>query len=282
MFKFLQPVRRAVLGKRDGEWVLRRIYSRTHGGRLDLDNARTFTEKLFRRMVEYHSMPLELETSLVDKYTVRGLVENQVGADYLIPLLWHGESPEQIPFNSLPAHCIAKTTHGSGLNMRLRQPVDRAVVIDSFRRHLAQNYYWFWREAQYFNVKPRIVIEQLIDDGFEDGPRDYRFWCFRGRVAAIQVDNSSHSICPFYTREWELTSATYRSPDQSVPSPKPNNLHKMVEIAETLSRPFDFVRIDLYNVHGKIYFGEFTFTPTAGQKKFYPPEWDLHFGKLWS
>jgi len=281
MLDVLRSAKRAIVGRLDGERSLRRRYAKIHGGELDLANAKTFTQKLYRQMIEFHRARTPLYTMLVDKYEVREYVSKKIGKEHLIPLVWVGEKPETIPFDMLPERCIAKATHGSGLNLILRAPVDQGHVISMFRKWLSENHYWRLREAHYFDVKPRIVVEEFIDDGNDDGPLDYRFWCFGGKAAAIQVDNSTHTICPFYTPDWDLTGATYRSREMSKPVPKPENLAGMVEIAENLSSPFGFVRLDLYNIKGHIYFGEFTFTPTAELNKFDPPEWDSRFGELW-
>jgi len=281
MLSVLRAAKRQIVGRRDGEYVLRKRFEQIHGHKLATNNSKTFSEKLYRRMIEFHHGPTPLYTRLVDKLAVRDYVAEQVGAEHLIPLLWSGDDPRKIPFDQLPEQSIAKTTHGSGGNIILRKPHDQPGVIRLLDKWLSENFYWRLREAHYYDVKPRIVVEELISDGFADGPRDYRFWCFNGKIAAIQVDNNNHSICPFYTPAWELTGCTYRKREQSTPAPRPRSLEQMVDIAERLSNPFDFVRIDLYNAHGRIYFGEFTFTPSGGQNKFDPPEWDARFGELW-
>lgn len=281
MLQAIRTAKRLIVGKRDGEASLRGRYARIHGGELDLNNAKTFTQKLYRRMIEYHRRPTPLETMLVDKFEVRRHIAKEIGEQYSVPLIWAGEDPGQIPFDALPDICIAKCTHGSSINLTLRQPIDKATAVSTLKRWLSENHYWRLREAHYFNVKPRVVIEDLISDGRDDGPLDYRMWCFGGKVKLIQIDNAIKTINPIYTPDWELTEVTCRTQDQRKPVPRPENLDQMIELAERLSRQFDFVRVDLYNVHGRIYFGEFTFTPTAGVKSFDPAEWDLRVGEMW-
>ena len=149
------------------------------------------------------------------------------------------------------------------------------------KRWKRQNFYWAQREFQYYHIKPRVMIEEFLDDGEPEGPLDYRIWCFGGTPEAIQVDNNAHSLNAFYTPTWELTDCTYRSTTGRKQVERPTNLSEMLEIASLLSKPFDFVRIDLYSVKGKAYCGEFTFTPTAGYNKFDPARWDLYFGEKW-
>ena len=129
----------------------------------------------------------------------------------------------------------------------------------------------------YFNIKPRVMVEELIDDGHADGPLDYRIWCFDGKPEAIQMDNKPHTLSAFYNTDWKPLYATYRVKERRRDIERPSNLNEMLSVAANLSTGFDFVRIDLYSVNGKTYFGEFTFAPTAGCNKFDPPHWDCTF-----
>jgi hypothetical protein len=277
----IRVLKRRLLRKSEGERFLRERYHRVHGSELDIDNPKTFTEKLYRRMIETNRGEHPIFTQLADKYLARAHVSELAGPQYLIPLLWVGADPAQIPFDALPSKCIAMTNHGSGGNMVLEKPVQREAIIEIFRRQLAKNFYWVLREFQYHNIKPRVMVEEFISDGCENGPLDYRFWCFNGKPEVIQVDNNAHTINAFYTPKWELTDCTYRSTDGIRSAHRPDNLDELIDVARKLSSQFDFVRIDLYSVKGRVYFGEFTFTPTAGTGKFDPPRWDLHFGEKW-
>jgi len=115
-------------------------------------------------------------------------------------------------------------------------------------------------------------------DGGE--PLDYRFWCFNGNPCVIQADNHAHDINPFFDSEWNLLDLYYRDGSARPALARPKNFEQMLVVASTLSEGFDFVRVDLYNVDGQIYFGEFTFTP-AGSLKFRPEGWDLKLGQKW-
>src|SRR5262249_13754305 len=160
-------------------------------------------------------------------------------------------------------------------------PFNREFVIQVFRNRLTTNYYWQAREAQYYSIEKKAFIEGIIDDGFEDGPLDYRFWCFRENVACVQVNNTKHSINPFYDLEWKRMNLSYGTNPKETDIDRPENFPRMLEIAAKLSRDFDFVRVDLYNVRGRIYFGELTFTPSAGEFRFNPIDWDRKFGEMW-
>lgn len=277
----VRMLKRRLLRRVEGEKALRLQFARCHGGALDVNNARTFTEKLYRMMIDINRTGCPMMTRLADKYLARQHVADTVGKQYLIPMLWSGEDPSDIPFDVLPSKTIAMTNHGSGQNVILQEGIDRAEIISTLRGWLSENYYWVSRSYYYYDIEPRVMINELIDDGHQNGPLDYRIWCFHGKPEAIQVDNHTHNLNAFYTPSWQLTDATYRSTSGIRKATRPDNLGKMLSIAAKLSEPFDFVRIDLYNVHGKIYFGEFTFAPTAGQNKFSPQHWDLYFGERW-
>lgn len=277
----LRLLKRHLLGRWEGEYAIRREYKTFYGKELDLANPQTFTEKIFKRKVMVNRYGNPVFTRLADKYLVRDYVREKIGADYLVDLLWHGTDPKSIPFDGLPPKCIVKTNHGSGGNIVLQDLVDRNHVVNTLHRWLKDNYYWVGHEYWYYKIKPLIVVEQFLDDGHSNGPLDYRFWCFSGRPEIIQVDNHSHSINQFYDPDWNRLLLRYRDGVAECGIHAPENLSEMLLVASKLSSDFDFVRVDLYNIKGKIYFGELTFTPVAGFLKFKPESWDMILGQKW-
>lgn len=279
MLHSARMAKRHLMKQWDGEKVLREKYARIHG---DLSNPITFTQKLFRRMIELHRKPNPLFTQLADKVLVRDYVRERLGDSLLVDMLWHGEDPASLPFDDLPQKSVAKTNHNCNGNILITSETDRQKAISQLREWLKFNYYWMSREAHYYHIKPQVLVEAFIDDGAENGPLDYRFWCFHGKAAAIQVDNHTHDLNAFYDQEWKTLRLSYRSGGTQQEVDRPQNLQEMVKAAETLSAGIDFVRVDLYNVNGRPLFGEMTFTPTGGANRFDPPEWDLKFGQLWT
>jgi hypothetical protein len=265
----------------DGPKAIRSEFNRFHGRPLP-DIPQTFTEHLYHRMIAIHGKSNPTFTRLADKYLAREYIREKIGDRYLVEMLWNGTDPRQIPFDALPDVSMAKTNHASGMTMVLRQPIDRTRVIDQFDKWLALNYYWVTRELQYLDIKPRIMVEEFLDDGRADGPLDYRFWCFHGKPALIQIDNKPHTINPFYDLEWNDVGLSYRSWDAPRDIPRPAHLDEMIAVSEALSAGFDFVRVDLFNVKGRVVAGELTFTPVIGQLDFRPKSWDSHLGKLWN
>jgi hypothetical protein len=160
--------------------------------------------------------------------------------------------------------------------------VDRQLVIRHFADALRENYYWRAREYQYYKIAPRIVIEEFIDDGEPGGPLDYRFWCFHGVPEIIQVDNHAHGVDQSYDADWNRLEFSHRGRDlEECEISRPTDLSEMLSVAARLSEGIDFVRVDLYNAKGQIYFGELTFTPRAGIFRFNPESWDDILGAKW-
>ena len=280
VFKKLWDLKRRVMRRSEGEAILLQLYFERHGKSLNVTNPQKFTEKLFCRMIALNRRRHPTFTQLADKYTARDYAGSKVGGEHLIKLLWNGKDPRAIPFDTLPAKYVIKTNHGSGQVIVVKGQADRIDIVGKLSVWLKTNYYWYHREYHYYHIKPKVLIEEFLEGPDGSIPLDYKFWCFNGIPAVIQVANTTRDINPFFDTQWNQLDLYTR---EGVPRPaiaKPRNLEQMLSIASRLSEGFDFVRIDLYNLYGKIYFGEFTFTPTAGLMN--PPEsWDLKLGEKW-
>ena len=275
-------IRRRVMRRAEGEAFLLRRYARIHGKPLNLTNPRTFTEKLFWRMITWNrgDMPPRFR-QLADKYAVRAHVAKTVGEKYLTKLLWHGNDPRAIPFDRLPSEYVIKPNHAAGQVIIVRGVADRGAILRQVSGWLASDYYWQAREYQYFRINSKILIEECLDN--EDGspPFDYKFYCFNGRPDLILVRNHTHDIYPFFDTTWNLLDLSTQKNAVRPWIPKPANLDQMLALAAKLSVGFGYVRVDLYNVSGRIYFGELTFTSAAGIIKYTPEFWDLKLGEKW-
>lgn len=277
----LTAIKRRLYRKSDGEKILLDRYKTLFGHELNLSDPKTFSEKLFARMIYLNRGNYKIFTQLSDKYLVRAYVSKLAGEEFLARLYWSGDDPSKLPFKALPEKYVIKTNHGSGGNIFVEESTEKDLITSQARRWLETNYYWEDREFQYYRIHPRLLVEELLDDDNPDGPLDYRFWCFDGQPRVIQVDNRSHSINPFYTTEWKKTSLSYRERFEDTDIERPPNFEQMMTLAAKLSNGFDFVRIDLYNVRGRTIFGEMTFTPVAGRLNIQPKEWDAILGKWW-
>jgi hypothetical protein len=248
-----------------------RRYARIHGKPLNLTNPQTFTEKLFWRMVMWNrgDMPPRFRR-LADKYAVRAHVAGTIGEEYLIPLLWQGDDPRAIPFDRLPAEYVIKPSHAAGHVIVVRRKADREAIIREASGWLASDYYWHGRESQYYRIPPRILIEEYLTNEDKSPPYDYKFYCFNGRPEQILVRNHTHDICPFFDTAWNFLDFSDEVGAVRPLVPKLANLDEMVALAAKLSVGLGFVRVDFYNVKGRVYFGELTFTPAAGSSNMIP------------
>lgn len=278
-----RDVKRRVMRRSEGEAFLLRRYARIHGQPLDLTNPRTFTEKLFWRMVTWNrgDMPPRFR-QLADKYAVRIHIASTIGEEYLIKLLWQGDDPRAIPFDRLPAEYVIKPSHAAGKVIIVRGgEVDREAIIRQVSDWLTTDYYWHVREFQYYGIPRRILIEGFLTDEDGNPPFDYKVYCFNGTPEQVLVRNHTHDICPFFDTAWNLLDFSDEVGAVRPWVPEPTNLDEMLALATKLSVGFGYVRLDFYNVRGRVYFGEYTFTPAAGIIKYDPEWWDLKLGEKW-
>lgn len=278
----IRLIKQSVFRASEGERFLKRSYKNFFGRDLNTENLLLFSEKLFNKMILLNRHKDTSLNHLVDKFLARSYVAELIGEKYLTKLIWRGADPRTIPFDELPTKCIAKTNHGSGGNIVLDSTTDRAYAVKRLSGWLKDDFYWAGREHQYYGISPQVMIEEFLDDGEPDGPLDYRFWCFNGKPELVQIDNHRHSLHSFYDTSWNKLPLYYRDGCDNADIAQPANYQEMLRISSELSSGFDFVRIDLYNIFGKIRFGEFTFTPVGGRLKLRPEPWDMMLGQKWT
>jgi len=278
----LRQLKRRLMRRSEGEEFLLERYASHFERPLNLDAPETFTEKLFCRMVRWNRRMDSRFTHLADKLAVRSYVSAKLGEEYLPRLYWQGADPAQIPFDALPSRYVLKTNHGSGQVIRVAGDVDRDDIVRRASSWLAVNYYWRYREYQYFRITPRTFAEEYLECADGSEAVVYRFWCFDGVPRLLNVGNFARSMTPFFDTEWnKLELATKPNAVQPLLD-KPRRFDRMLRAAERLSDGIDFVRVDLYNVDGRIVFGELTFTPSAGVFNFRPIDWDRKLGEMWT
>ena len=250
---------------------------------LDLENPKTFNEKLqwlklYDRNPEY--------TKMVDKYEAKQYVASIIGEEYIIPTLGIYDKFDDIDFSKLPNEFVMKPTHDSGtvIVCKDKSKLDIKECRKKINKALKRNYYYVHREWPYKNVKPRIIIEKYIVDENNE-LLDYKFSCFNGYVDNVMVcidRKINDTKFYFFNRNWELLRINKRGIEAPVnfQLPKVKNMEKMFRITEKLSKDLKYNRIDLYNVDGKIYFGEFTFFPQAGFEINLTKDADKYMGDL--
>lgn len=245
---------------------------------LNLKNPQTLNEKI-QWLKLYDSIPLK--TRLADKYLVRDWVKENIGEEYLIPLINVFKDVNDINFNSLPEKCILKCNHASGWNKILDKTKGYNIeeIKSLFNTWMSKNF--SETELHYTIIPRRIVVEKFLNE-INSALYDYRFFCCNGKVEQIWLDKDSGT--PNHTRlildkNWNKLNFKATWPLLTDEVEKPKKLREMIEIAETLSSQFCFVRVDLYYVNDKIYFGEMTFTPMNGKCEFDPEEEGLKLGQ---
>lgn len=222
---------------------------------------------------------------LVDKAVVKNWVTEKLSEDLVIPTIGVYDSPEEVPLDKLPRPCILKPTHASGHVMILSggsAELEKDDALQIMHHWLRLNHWAISGECQYRHVKPRIICEPLLGGG-EDLP-DYKFFCFRGSPAVVQIDLDRHTkhVRQFFDMDWNPQPFTLRYPMPSRKITMPAVFDKMKEIARNLSQDFDFVRVDLYCVDSRVYFGELTFHPESGVGPFSEYKVDHDLGRLFS
>ena len=264
------------------ELFLRLYYFRRFGRLLALRRPRTFNEKLQWMKLFGNA---ESYAHLVDKVSVKQHIRQVLGDDYTIKDHLVVTNPHDIDLNRLPNQFVVKPNHLSGrvLVCREKKELDIGKLTELVNYWLKLDHYYVWFETSYKGIVPRIMFEELLTDG-NQWINDYKFYCFNGRVEYIHVDQDrfSRHVRVMYSRDWERLPFSFNFPLSDAIIPRPERLPEMIEIAETLSQGFPFVRIDLYNADQGIKFGEFTFFPEAGFGRFDPPEWDMTFGSLFN
>lgn len=280
-YRFLIHAR---LGKYDSmpdEEYLKRKFKVCIGKELDLEEPRTFNEKLqwlklYDRKPEY--------TQMVDKYRAREYIAQTIGEEYLIPLLGAWDDPEDIDFDALPDQFVLKCNHNSGTGMCIckdKPKLDIEKVRKDLRKGLAQDYYLTGREWPYKNVPRKIIAEKFMVDESGVELKDYKVFCFDGEPKAIQVDfdRFTEHKRNVYSTQWELLEVGIEYPrDPSRIIEKPKKLEEMLRLAQKLSAGIPHVRVDFYIIEDKIYFGELTFYHGSGYERFVPEEWGHVFG----
>ena len=253
----------------DDASFIRKEFKAYTGLDLRLSSPKTFTEKLqWLKLYDRDS----LHTKLVDKYLVKDHVAAVIGEEHVIPTIGVWESPHEINFNDLPERFVLKCNHNSGLGMCIctdKEALDLVKVRAGLAAGLKENYYLRFREWPYKHVERRVLAEEFIEDSSGE-LNDYKIHCFNGEPKFIQIIGdrdiaAKQAYQRIYDFDWKDTGWTFGTyPRYDHEIARPQHLDEMREIAAKLSAGLRYVRIDLYEVDGRVYFGEYTFFPKGG------------------
>jgi hypothetical protein len=272
--------------------IMLRLQYRIKLGRWpNLKHPTRFTEKLQLYKMKYHNPVM---SQCVDKYEVRKYVEDKGLGHILNKLYGAYETPDEISLESLPNQFVMKTTTGSGgqnvIIVKERETSKIEELLGQLRKWNGANYLGALagREWAYKGCKNRILIEELLEDNEQqDSLVDYKFFCFNGEPKFLYVITDrkpgEYAFLGVYDIDFNKIPV-YRSDErrQEYAVIRPNHFDEMLEAARILSRDFPHVRVDLYNVNGKIYFGELTFYDGSGYFQYDPDGFDFHVGSFFT
>ncbi len=264
------------------KWYVKTRYRLYTGKKLNLENPQTYNEKLNWQKLYDHN---PIYTIMVDKYAAKEYVAKIIGDKYIIPTIGHWEEPEDIEWDCLPSQFVLKTTHDSGgvIVVRDKQKLNKEKAINKLKNCLKRDNYAVTREWPYKNVHRRIIAEQYMEDSKTGELRDYKFFSFDGDVKAMFISQDrgkqdEEVKFDYFDADFNhLDIHQYHDAGKTLPE-KPVCFEEMKMLASILSKGLPQVRVDFYEVNGKVYFGELTFFHHGGIVPFTPEKWDYTFG----
>ena len=262
--------------------MIRLQYRIKMGKKLNLKQPKTYTEKIQWYKLNYHN---PLMTMCADKHLVRKYLEDRGYSDLACNEYVVYDRAEDIRVEDLPDKFVIKTTNGSGTNIICKDKTKFQIekAQSELREWLKRDCYGLGREWAYKDITPRIIVEEFLEDkeNTYDGINDYKFLCFDGKVHYIVFDADRYvgHKRNIYDADWNYVDVGTDCDKLGDVVPKPEGLEEMKRVAEDLSKDFPCVRVDLYWVNHRVYFGELTFYPWTGYIVFDPREFDLILGE---
>lgn len=277
----------AALMSRLGGWIpdeqyIRWDYYLNHSRPINLDNPQRYTEKL-QWLKLYYRDPIW--TQMVDKYRVKEIVSERAGKQYVAPVLGVWNRAEEIEWEKLPNQFVLKTNHDSGNNgvfiVKDKTQIRKNQLIRRINKSLHTDTSKAGREWPYRDVQRCVFAEQYLEDATGE-LRDYKFFCFDGEVKYLFIATERQSggevKFDYFDADFNHLDLVQRHPMSGKKIEKPLMFEQMKELAAKLSKGLPEVRVDLYEVDGRIYFGEYTFFHHGGIAPFHPDKWDYVFG----
>lgn len=271
-YRFLALDQRGVYNSMDDKEYLERKYESIFNIKLDLENPRTFNQKIQWLKLYYRRPEF---TQYVDKYEVREYIAKMLGEEYLVPLLGVWDNPNDIDFDKLPNQFVLKCNHNSGLGMCIcknKDALNKEQVINDLKKGLAQDYYLTGREWPYKNVRRKVIAEKYLVDESGVELKDYKLYCFNGKVKLIMINSDRNKECStkadYFDADFNHLNMTWGYEQSNVVPSKPLYFEEMKMLAEKLSKGIPHVRIDFYIADNKVYFGEMTFFDGSGFDSF--------------
>lgn len=268
--------------------IANRMYKNKFGRDINWTNPVEFNEKI--RYIQFFT-DTSLWITLADKWRVRQYIEQKGLPNILVKLYGVWQNPMDIDFSQLPSSFVLKTNNGCGdaLVIKNKNDISEIKIKKMFYEKLSNVFGLNSAQIHYAKIKGCVIAEELLvnDCEYSSSIVDYKFYCFNGepKFCGVFYDrkNNTHNMCvSFYDMQWnkhdEWKSTSYGKP--SIDFPKPERMADMVDICKSLTKGIPFVRLDLYYINNKIYFGEYTFTPASCCGGSLNPLYFNYFGSL--
>lgn len=251
---------------------------------LDLDNPITYSEKLQWLKLYYHRPDF---TMMADKIQVKQYVADRIGEQYVVPLFGVWDKPEDIEWDKLPEKFVLKTNHDGGsygvVICKNKESLDKKKAVKILKRSLKRDTYLLGREWPYKDIKPKVLAEQYIDNDANDGLSDYKFFCFDGKAKLVHLvterQSSTGAKFDYYDEGFNHLDLRDEYPNAIPPPKKSESFDLMKNLAEKMSVGIPHVRVDFFEVGGKVFFSEFTFFHGGGLVAFQPEKYDYLLGQ---
>ena len=275
---------RKMIDEKQKREILSQVFSERVGYEMDWENPKTFNQKIMWAKLYYQD---PLITACCDKYAVKDYVKSTIGEEYIVPTIGSWSNPDDIDFDALPEKFVLKVNWSSGFNIIVpdKSKLDVQETREKLRKWMEpdRNSYFQYFNWGYKHMKPVIYAEEYLEQ-IAGQVYDYKFFMCGGKMEFLFIATDRHGdhtlTYTYFDKDFKHIPCTYGHKPNASPLPEmPKNVHKMIEMAEKLSKPFPFVRVDFYEIGDRIYLGEMTFYSGGGVLPFDPPQWDLKLGE---
>lgn len=273
------------LSKNDDATNIKLKWKKEFNKELDLSNPQTLNEKI--QWLKLNDRK-DIYTIWADKYACREYIKEHFGEEYLIPLLLVTDNAKDINKNNIKEFpCVVKPNNSSGRYQFIKDPnkINWRLLRLKCKQWLKVDYYRLSQEWQYKNMKPYIVVEKMLLNKNGHIPNDYKLHFIEGKLAFIycSIDREGANYRQIYSPEWKLLDFTWDASGLPLSNKtkiaKPNTFDKMFEIGSAIAKDMHYVRVDFYDVDGKLYCGEITLHHGSGYDIFNPERYDLIYGE---
>ena len=262
------------------EEEIQEMYFDKFGKRMNWQKPLTYNEKINWEKINVKD---QRRTRLADKYLVREWIKEQIGEKYLTKLYGVWDDANDINFDDLPRSFVLKLNNGSGRNIIVKDKsqINQEATRQQLNKWKENNFAYTSLELHYKDIVPKIICEEYLE-GVAESVYDYDIYCFHGEPVYVWCIKGSHRPgcqASFYDKNWEMQNFSYGYPLDPVPAPRPEKLDQMLDLSRLLSKDFEHVRVDWYNLpDGRVLFCEMTFSTWGGLKQWQPEKYDAIFG----